>query len=79
MQQTFNGETVTRPTCEPPHHPEQKCENDVERVITVYYGGPAMTTIEWNICEDHAEDVRETGEVKEDRPYRESVDGYDDE
>jgi hypothetical protein len=78
IQQTFDGATVTRLTCKPPHYPEQTCETDVERVITVYYGGPAMTTIEWQICEDHAEDVRETGEVKEDRPYRELEDGFDD-
>lgn len=37
-----------------------------------------MTTIEWAVCEDHAEDVRETGEIKEARSYRELEDGFDD-
>jgi rubrerythrin len=76
-QETLDGREVTRPTCEPPSHPEQSCDNRVERVITVYYGGPAMTTIEWQVCDDHADDVRETGDVRADRPYREVADGFE--
>lgn len=76
IQLTLGGEAVRRPTCEPLYHPHQECGNDVERVLTVYYGDPAMATIEWAVCEDHAEDVRESGEVKEDRPYCESEDGF---
>lgn len=75
-QATLDGQAVTRPTCEPPHYPEQDCGNLVDRVITVYYGGPAMTTIEWQVCEEHADDVRDTGEVREDREYRETRDGF---
>jgi len=75
-QSTLDGHRRTRPACEPPHHPELTCENLVKRVITVYYGGPAMTEIDWWVCEEHADEVRETGEVREDREYSESRDGY---
>jgi hypothetical protein len=75
-QATLVGDTRTRPTCQPPHPKEQTCENHVERVITVYYGGPAMTEIDWWVCEEHAPEVRETGEVRDDREYNERRDGY---
>lgn len=76
VQQRIDGSAVTLPNCKPVHHPDRTCQNPVERVITVYYGGPAMTTIEWQVCEDHAGEVRETGEVREDREYRETEDGF---
>lgn len=75
-QSTLGGQTVRRPTCEPPDHPRQTCDSPVDRVITVYYGGPAMTTVEWQVCSDHADEVRDTGEVRSDRPYQEDVDGF---
>jgi len=75
-QQTLTGEKREIPTCKPPHHPELTCSNTVDRVITVYYGGPAMVEIDWWVCEVHADDVRGTGEVREDREYSESQDGY---
>lgn len=75
-QETLTGHNRELPTCEPPRHPELTCENTVDSVITVYYGGPAMVEIDWWVCEDHADDVRDTGEVREEREYRESKDGY---
>lgn len=75
-QQTLGGQTREHPTCQPPHHPELTCENHVTRVITVYYGGPAMTEIEWWVCEEHADDTRGTGEVRGEREYSEAKDGY---
>jgi hypothetical protein len=75
-QLTLDGRRLTDPTCEPPQHPELTCENLVERVITVYYGGPANTEIEWWVCEEHADEVRRTGEVRESRVYSESRDRY---
>ena len=75
-QFTLDGQRRTLPTCEPPHHPERTCENHVDRVISVYYGGPANTEIDWWIWEEHADEVRETGEVREDREYSEPKDGF---
>jgi len=75
-QSTLDGHRRTHPTCEPPHHPELTCENHVDRVITVYYGCPAMTEIDWWVCDEHADEVRETGEVRADREYSEARDGY---
>ena len=75
-QETLVGDTRTRPTCEPPHGKVRTCENHVERVITVYYGGAAMTEIDWWVCDEHADEVRETGEVREDREYSERKDGF---
>jgi len=77
-QKTLDGHTRERPTCQPPRYPELTCENLVERVITVYYGGPAMTEIDWWVCEDHADEAYETGEVRGDREYSELRDGYGD-
>jgi len=74
-QQTLTGHERERPTCQPPHR-DLTCKNLVERVITVCYGGPADTEIEWWICEEHADDVRATGDVRGDRDYSESQDGY---
>ena len=75
-QQTLTGHTVTTPTCSPPGGPESTCSSTVDLVITVYYGGPAMTEIDWWVSEEHADDVRETGEVRRDREYSELRDGY---
>lgn len=75
-QATLDGHQRERPTCQPPQHPGRTCQNHVERVITVYYAGPAMTEIDWWVCEDHADEVRETGEVRGDRVYSELRDGY---
>lgn len=75
-QLTLGGHRRERPTCDPPQPTELTCENLVERVITVYYGGPAMTEIDWWVCEEHADEVRRTGEVRESREYSESRDGY---
>jgi hypothetical protein len=75
-QQTLTRHKRELPTCEPPYYPERTCENHVTRVITVYYGGPANTEIEWWICDGHADEVRETGKVCEDREYNENKDGY---
>ena len=75
-QSTLGGQKRERPTCQPPHHPERVCENHVDRVITVYYAGPAMPEIDWWVCDEHADEVRETGEVRGDREYSESRDGY---
>lgn len=76
QQETLVGDKRTRPTCEPPHHPERTCTNYVDRVITVYYGGPANTTIDWWVCDEHADEVHETGDVRQDRQYSESKDGF---
>lgn len=76
IQQSLVGEQLTRPKCKPPGLHGDTCENDVERVITVYYGGPAMMEIEWKVCADHADEVRETGEVRADREYQENQDGF---
>jgi len=76
LQKTLDGHTRERPTCQPPSHPELTCTNPVERIITVYYGGPAVTEIDWWVCEDHVNSVHETGEVRGDREYSELRDGY---
>jgi len=75
-QLTLDGHRRTYPTCKPIDHPERSCGNLVERIITVYYGGPANTEIEWWVCEEHADEVRGTGEVREERTYSESRHGY---
>lgn len=76
-QSTLDGDSLTPLTCEPPGYPDENCENVVDRCISVYYGGPASITIHWTVCEDHSDDVRETGEVRDERDYRETKIGFE--
>jgi len=54
------------------------CRNEPVRTITVRYEGSKNTTeMEFYPCEDHVDEVRESGGVIEDRPYDKSTDGFE--